>query len=75
VIDGTGMENGIIVKKIGNNPRRRMVRWEPLSAKTSTHIERAVREGMVDEKQEHRRLTNLGRPDGHGDLIFTGPRF
>jgi hypothetical protein len=28
-------------------------------------IERAVREGMADEIQEHRRLTNLGRPDGH----------
>jgi hypothetical protein len=75
VIDGTGMANGITVKKIGNNPHRRMVRWGPLSAETSAHIERAVREGMVDKKQEHRRLTNLGRPNGHGDLIFIGPRF
>ena len=30
---------------------------------------------MADEISEHRRLTNLGRPDGHGGLIFIGPRF
>ncbi len=37
--------------------------------------EREVREDMADEISEHRRLTNLGMPDGHGGLIFIGPRF
>ena len=40
-----------------------------------TFFEREVREDMADEISEHRRLTNLGRPDGHGGLIFIGPRF
>jgi hypothetical protein len=30
---------------------------------------------MADEISEHIRLANLGRPDGHGGLIFIGPRF
>jgi hypothetical protein len=36
-------------------------------------IEREVSEEMVEELTEHRRLTNLGRPDGHGGEIFIGP--
>ncbi len=38
-------------------------------------IEREVREEMSEEVSEHRRLTNAGRPDGHGSQIFIGPRY
>jgi hypothetical protein len=38
-------------------------------------IAREVREGMADEVAEHRRMANLGRPDGHGGLVFIGPTF
>jgi hypothetical protein len=36
-------------------------------------IEREVREEMSEEVSDHRRLTNAGRPDGHGGQIFIGP--
>jgi hypothetical protein len=32
-------------------------------------------EEMAEELRENRRLTNLGRPDGHGGEIFVGPQF
>jgi hypothetical protein len=38
-------------------------------------IEREVSEEMAEELTEHRRLTNLGRPDGHGGEIFIGLRY
>jgi hypothetical protein len=38
-------------------------------------IAREVREGMADEIAEHRRIANLGRPDGHGGVVFIGPTF
>jgi hypothetical protein len=38
-------------------------------------IEREVSEEMAEELTEHRRLTNLGRPDGHGGEIFIGPQY
>jgi hypothetical protein len=38
-------------------------------------IEREVGEEMEEELREHRRLTNLGRPDGHGGEVFIGPRY
>ena len=38
-------------------------------------IARQVREEMAEELGEHRRLTNVGRPDGHGGVLFVGPRF
>jgi hypothetical protein len=38
-------------------------------------IEREVNEAMAEELREQRRLTNAGRPDGHGGVLFVGPRF
>jgi hypothetical protein len=38
-------------------------------------IAREVREGMADEIAEHRRIANLGRPDGHDGVVFIGPTF
>jgi hypothetical protein len=38
-------------------------------------IEREVSEEMAEELREHRRVTNAGRPDGHGGVIFVGPQF
>jgi hypothetical protein len=38
-------------------------------------IEREVSEEMAEELREHRWVTNAGRPDGHGVVIFVGPRF
>jgi hypothetical protein len=47
-----------------------------LTAAATVHgeeIEREVSDEMAEELTEHRRLTNLGRPDG-GE-IFIGPRY
>jgi hypothetical protein len=30
---------------------------------------------MAEEIREHGQLANLGRPDGHGGLLFVGPTF
>jgi hypothetical protein len=30
---------------------------------------------MAEELREQRWLTNAGRPDGHGGVLFVGPRF
>jgi hypothetical protein len=38
-------------------------------------IEREVKEAMAEELREQRRLTNAGRPDCHGGVLFVGPRF
>jgi hypothetical protein len=38
-------------------------------------IERGVNEAIAEELREHRRVTNVGRPDGHGGVLFVGPRF
>jgi hypothetical protein len=38
-------------------------------------IEREVSEEMAEELSEERRVTNVGRPDGHGGVLFVGPRF
>jgi hypothetical protein len=38
-------------------------------------IEREVSEEMTVELREHRWVTNVGRPDGHGGVIFIGPQF
>jgi hypothetical protein len=38
-------------------------------------IERRVRKEMAEEIREERRVTDLGRPDGHGGLLFVGPQF
>ena len=38
-------------------------------------IERRVREDQADERQEYRRLANVGRSDGHGGTIYNGPHF
>jgi hypothetical protein len=38
-------------------------------------IEREVSKKMAEELTEHRRLTNMGRPDGHGGEIFIGPQY
>lgn len=37
-------------------------------------IERQVSEEMAEELRENRRVTNVGRPDGHGGVLFVGPR-
>ncbi len=38
-------------------------------------IEMRVREEMAEESREQRRVANAGRPDGHGGVLFVGPRF
>ena len=38
-------------------------------------IEKRVRKEMAEEIREERRVTDLGRPDGHGGLLFVGPQF
>jgi hypothetical protein len=38
-------------------------------------IEREVNEAMAEELREQRRLANAGRLDGHGGVLFVGPRF
>jgi hypothetical protein len=37
-------------------------------------IARGVSEEIAAELREQRRVTNVGRPDGHGGVLFVGPR-
>ena len=45
------------------------------AAARGEEIEREVNQAMEGELREQRRVANVGRPDGHGGVLFVGPRF
>ena len=52
-----------------------LVNLTATAAARGEEIAREVREEMGVELREQRQVTNAGRPDGHGGVLFVGPRF